>query len=355
MKKLVKSALLLLVIAFTLFSCREPEMEVVIHQNETSKIEIIDFKGEKVAVQSDFPKELFEQSQEGFDRYYKSIAGVAKSRTSGEDVHITYQELLPILVKHLSKFPRINSEDEISEKDLHRIFQDFPEIRTRQAADDRRMVIFDFYQTLAKRDIVKDVIALENAGRNGRVADISPASLTTPEKNHLLANPGYAQWYVQAANEANSLTQGLYIDEDLGDKANAFKHSTWNALSIRFILKGSPASENQAIDFTQDGTSKHEQNDAGGQIYDKHSAMDLHNNMSARVWMEKETKWGIGPFRNMPNIGDIVNTMSSRANSSALESMSTILSWHGGDNAVTWGNLYNNMYGAHQHLVHVDP
>jgi hypothetical protein len=356
MQKCVKSALLLSAVAAAVLSCREPEMGASMQQNESSKTEIIDFEGEKVVVQSDFPKELFEQSQREFDLYYKSVAGVVTSRTSSGVVNITYEQLLPILVKHLSKFPQLNSEDEISEPDLRRIFQDFPEIRTREEADAKRMIIFDFYQTLAKRDIVAEVIEFESTPdrKNGRIADISPGSLTTPEKNHLLLNPGYAQWYVQAANDANSLTTNIYLTEKLGDKANAFKHSTWNALSIRYILKGSPASENQAIDFTQDGTSKHEQNDNGSQNYDPFAAMDLHNNMSAREWMSNKTKWGIGPFRSMPNVDEIISTMFSKANSSGLEILETILSWHGGNNMTTWNNLYNNLYSPNQHLVHIE-
>ncbi|WP_439557812.1 DUF6973 domain-containing protein [Dyadobacter sp.] len=354
MQKCVISALLLSLVAVVV-SCREPEMKASMRENEMVKTEIIDFKGEKVIIQSDFPKELFGQSQKEFDLYYQSVAGVTKSRTIGIGVNITYEELHPILVKHLSKYPQPNSEDELSDLDLRRIFQDFPEIQTREEADARRMVIYDFYQTLAKRDIIAEVIRFESTkGRNGRIADVSPGTLTTPEKNHLLLNPGYAQWYIQAANDAKSLTQTIYQNQDSGNKGNAFKHSTWNALSIRYILKGSPASENQAIDFTQDGTSKHEEAPEGGQVYDKYTAMDLHNNMSARVWMENETKWGVGPFRKMPSVDDIVNTMAARANSSALELISTILNWHGGDNVGTWNNLYNNMYGPHQHLVHVD-
>lgn len=89
--------------------------------------------------------------------------------------------------------------------------------------------------------------------------------------------------------------------------------------------------------------------------------MDLHNNMSARVWMEKETKWGIGPFRKMPSFDDIVNEMFNKANSGAfynstadpVGSYNAILNAHGGDNSITWNNLYNNLYGAYTHLVYI--
>jgi hypothetical protein len=356
MQNVVRNALLVFVFALTLFSCKEPEVQESTDQVGAGKVEIIDFRGEKVVIPANFPKELLDHSQASFDRYYETVSGSSNSRSFSEGINITYEELLPILIKHNAKFPTITSEEGILEKDLKRIFSDFPTIETHKEANDKRVIIYEYYQTLCKRDVVLDVIQLENAtGKNGRITELSPGSLTTPEKNHLLLNPGFAQWYIQAANDVKSLTQTFYGNQDQGNKGNAFKHSTWNALTIRYILKGSPASENQAIDFTQDGTSKHEQLDNGDQIHDKYTAMDLHNNMSAREWMENETKWGIGPLRSMPSVDDIINTMLSRANSSAMHPMIDILNWHGGDNPTTWNNLYDNMYGPHQHLVHVEP
>ncbi|MCF2487073.1 hypothetical protein L0659_02780 [Dyadobacter sp. CY347] len=215
-------------------------------------------------------------------------------------------------------------------------------------------VIYDYYNTLCKNDVINDIIEFELSRKSGRTLDISPDNLTDPEKNVLLSNPGYAQHYINAANSAKVLVKNIFGSDDGEKRENAFKHAVWNALAIRYILKGSPASENQAIDFTQDGTSAHEKNNQGGQNKDKLSAMDLHNNMSARVWMEKEVKWGIGPFRKMPDESKIIETMHSRANSGLFHSnQTTILNAHGGDNANTWNNLYNNLYGAHQHLVYV--
>ncbi|MCF0053294.1 hypothetical protein LXM25_24705 [Dyadobacter sp. LJ53] len=356
MQKVLRKAVLIAVFGAFVSSCHDPQTGEVPTPNAAIKSETIAFKGERVVIPANFPKELFEQTQEEFDLYYRTVSEDGNKRVSGEAPLLTYEELLPILVKNNAKYPTITSEDGILEKDLERIFKDFPDIETHEEANEKRALIYDFYQTMCKRNVVAEVVALEKAKReSGRILGPDSGDLTTPEKNHLLLNPGYAQWYVQAAKDAIDLAATFYGNATIGNKGNAFKHSTWNALSIRYILKGSPASENQAVDFTQDGCSKHEQTNNGAQIHDKDSAMDLHNNMSAREWMENETSWGFGPFRKMPSVDDIINNLLGKANSCAMHSMTDILNWHGGNNSVTWNNLYNNLYSPNQHLVHVVP
>lgn len=356
MKLMLRKAVLLTVFGAFVSSCNDNKPDDVPLPSASVKSETIDFKGEQVVIPADFPKELFGQTQEEFDLYYETVFEDRSKRVAGEATLLTYEELLPILVRNNAKYPFITSEEGILEKDLERIFKDFPDIETHEEANEKRALIYDFYQTLCKRDVVAEVVEFEKIkGERFKVLGPDSGDLTTPEKNHLLLNPGYAQWYIQAAQDANAMATAFYGNATVGNKGNAFKHSTWNALSIRFILKGSPASENQAIDFTQDGTSKLEQTNNGAQIHDKDAAMDLHNNMSAREWMENETKWGFGPFRSMPSVDDILSNMLNKANSCAMHSMNDILNWHGGDNPTTWNNLYNNLYSPNQHLVHVVP
>jgi hypothetical protein len=169
----------------------------------------------------------------------------------------------------------------------------------------------------------------------------------------------YAVNYTQAAKDAMQF-ESMYAISYFGgatgkqDQINAFLHSTWNALSIRYILKGAPSSEDQAIDFTQDGTSKHEQDNSGNQIRNDQSAMDLFNNMAARSWMKDETKWGVGPLRKMPSTEDIVNTMASKANASSLSTRAQILAPHGGDTDNVWNKLYELHNGSQQYLVRLE-
>jgi hypothetical protein len=237
--------------------------------------------------------------------------------------------LQQIFQKYVDKYPKITLDDTISGNDLKRIFRDFPRLKTVEDVNSKRSVIFDYYQDLCKRDVTLEVVNYGNDGKTLRT--LSPGTLSDQEQLHLLSVPAYGLAYV------------------------------WNAFAIRQILKSAPASETQAIDFVQDGTSKHEM-DNNGQIHSTQAAMDLHNNMSARVWMEKKTSWGIGPFRKIPDYGEIIAEMQGKAEIAifyqhlidASGTINAILNAHGGNNATGWNNLYNNMYGPYEHLVRIE-
>ncbi|MFS0491612.1 DUF6973 domain-containing protein [Leadbetterella byssophila] len=87
--------------------------------------------------------------------------------------------------------------------------------------------------------------------------------MTDPERNILLGNPAFAVAYINAADDANLFTGSIWgVDED-NIKNNAFKHSIWNCMIIRYIITSTPASKTNAINFAQNGTSAHEKNDDG--------------------------------------------------------------------------------------------
>jgi hypothetical protein len=312
-----------------------------------------------VIVPVGFPKSLFDQSPEEFENYYHSLSVNNKSNASEEISILSYEELQQILQKCINRYPKITLDDTISGNDLKRIFRDFPKLKTVEDVNSKRSVIFDYYQDLCKRDVTLEVVNYGNDGKTLRT--LSPGTLSDQEQLHLLSVPAYGLAYVNAGLDANFYTQSIYgnlADNNIG---NAFRHSVWNAFAIRQILKSAPASETQAIDFVQDGTSKHEM-DNNGQIHSTQAAMDLHNNMSARVWMEKKTSWGIGPFRKIPDYGEIIAEMQGKAEIAifyqhlidASGTINAILNAHGGNNATGWNNLYNNMYGPYEHLVRIE-
>jgi hypothetical protein len=355
MQLTLKNAPLLVAATITLFNCSSPETSL---ETVPVQMEIMDFKGEKVMIDSSFPKALFNQSQEEFDKYYTALKANSDAREAGGEGNWTYNEINSLLSPYTKKYPNLSWEKEISETDLRRIYNDFPEVNNAEQVREKAGVIFDYYETLCKNEILRDLIAYERSrpAKNGRIAGISPGTLTEPEKNVLLNHPLKAPSYANAANDALSFTDLIYgnhLELD-GKKGNAFQHSTWNALIIRYVLKETPCSEDDAISFARQGTSAHEKNNAGEQQKTENSAMDLHNNMSARQWMRNQTKWGIGPFRSMPNVSDILNKMQERANSCTKQLKIDILLWHGnGDNQETWNNLYNNNTSSNEHLVRV--
>jgi hypothetical protein len=350
----VLNALFMIAATSTVFSCKEQLLQRSAEQPDP--IELIDFKGETVIVPTGFPKTLFDQSPEEFESYYRSLFVSARTNAAAEMSILSFEELQPILQKCVDRYPKITSDNIISENDLNRIFQDFPKLRTVEEVNSKRPVIFDYYQDLCKRDATLEVINYGNSDENLRT--LSPGKLSDQEQLHLLSVPAYGLAYVNSGLDANSYTQSIYGNLDGTNMGNAFRHSVWNAFAIRNILKSAPASENQAIDFTQDGTAKHEFVNNDPQ-YTIDAAMDLHNNMSARVWMEKKTSWGIGPLRKIPSYGEIIAEMQGKAAiaihyNSAVDfagAFNAIPNAHGGNNATTWNNLYGNMYGSYEHLV----
>lgn len=348
------------ILTFNALSCyNDPKPD----NTPTPKVEsttYLEFRGEQVKIPMGFPVALLTQSPEEFELYCAQILQPKNAR--GEGFNLSYHMLGDLISKHKQKYPIIESNMELADSTYKRILQDIPNIGTKQQTLDKISIVYDFYNVLLKNDILSELeIGRFDIGR-GRTQGGSPGTMTDAESLVLLGNPGYAQHYIAAAQDVSNLETPIFGTNLDDQKNNAWKHASWNALTIRYILKGSPASENQAIDFTQDGTSAHEKELTGNnQIHNIKSAMDLHNNMSARVWMEKETKWGIGPFRKMPSFDDIVNEMFNKANSGAfynstadpVGSYNAIINAHGGDNSTTWNNLYNNLYGSYTHLVYI--
>lgn len=348
MKSVYSSLLLAIVFLFT--SCSE---------KVTVEPEIFfEFKGEKVRIPEAFPTELFDQSPENFRNYYTAMMARSGARPSGEgnSVMITYQELKEIIEKHKVKYPWVNYEDEITDQDVKRISKDFPEITTKQQVKDKMEIIFEYYNILLKNDVVPEAVRLESdKKKKGRVLAISPGNLTEPEKQILLNHPAMAASYITAAQDANVFTLSMWGTENENEKNNAFKHAIWNCLSIRYILASTPSSETNAINFTQNGTAAHEKDNSGVQKREKEQAMDLHNNMAARVWMSNEVGWGFMGVRKMPSVTKILETMMNKANNATFHDSSedSIMAMHGGNNDTSWNNLYNNLYGPYEHLVYL--
>lgn len=360
MKTKIQTLLLSSTLGIALISCHEPEVKTPVNQTETVKTEIIDFKGEAAVVPARFPKQLFDQSTEEFIAYYKNFAKNNKGNGEQEMGVLSYDDLKIVFEKCTGRYPKITLDNIISENDLKRIFSDFPKLKNKDEVDSKRLIIYDYYQDLCKYDIAVEIVTGKGYERHLRTLG-SPGTPTQEEQAHLNSNPGFAVGYINAALEANFFTQSQYGNLNDNTEGNAFRHSCWNAFSIKNILNSTPASENQAIDFTQDGTSKHEITENGIQ-YTIAAAMDLHNNMSARVWMEKKTSWGIGPLRKTPSYVDIMDAMHLFASQATFYNrlvdpngaFSSILNLHNANHATAWNNLYNNMYGPYQHLVRTE-
>ncbi len=131
------------------------------------------------------------------------------------------------------------------------------------------------------------------------------------EESVAMNHPRYVPGYTIAASKAKDIGD-KYADASEGKKGDAIRHSTWNCLIIRnVIILG--ASKNTGARYAMECTTAHEKSPTGDYLYGHNIAMDLHNNLAARTWMESEIGWGVGWARDMPIESRIENTMRIRA------------------------------------------
>jgi hypothetical protein len=77
---------------------------------EPVKTEQIDFMGEKVIIPADFPKELSNQSQEDFSKYFNALKANSNARETGGGSRLSYEELYGILGPYVKKYPDLSWE-----------------------------------------------------------------------------------------------------------------------------------------------------------------------------------------------------------------------------------------------------
>lgn len=213
-----------------LYSCKNEPINSFESIDQQSHVQYINYKGQKAVIPHGYPKELFNQSPEDFAKYFKILLESNRSRSTGDEFTIPYEDLQSILQNRVDEYPKITLDNIISEDDILKIYSDFPDIHSSAEIDSNRSVIFDYYQDLCKRDVALDVINYQSSGQNSKI--LSPGTPSGPETTHLLSNPSYALAYVNSAQDANFYTQALYGNLADNNMGNAFRHAVWNAFSI---------------------------------------------------------------------------------------------------------------------------
>jgi hypothetical protein len=163
--------------------------------------------------------------------------------------------------------------------------------------------------------------------------------------------PIQAQLIFQAAEEANTYTDqrfGTGAQNQDNNSANAFRHSLWNALSVK-KLKDIGASDATANDIVQRFTSAYEYNDAGNALVkNAASAMDLHNNLVGRS------------FKNYTTVNQLLDSLYLKAIEPKVltSSLDQILTSHNADVNTAWNLLENtdsSTLSVSKSLVRLEP
>jgi hypothetical protein len=336
------------VLGITFFSCKEEELQSKNDNIPTVETKLSEFKGESVRVPVNFPDELFYQSDADFEQYYTSFFQSGNGKVLS-DVSLTLPELIDVIEPYKRKYPDLNIEKDITERDLEIIYRDFPSIHSVDEIREKSDIIGDFYQAILRSEVIPVIVQeTEKRGtRNARTTGYDFGQLGPHEQMVISQNPNWVQAYGTAAGTAH-ITVGGSDDT----KTNAKKHSSWNALIIRFVILVGASKEN-AIEYAKKGTSAHEKTVFGEQIHSPQAAMDLSNNKAGRTWMSQQTGWGFLGARKMPTEAQIFNTMGIRANvahqySNDVNGQNGILFYHNND----WNEMYNGDQG-YQELVYL--
>ncbi|HAK77058.1 MAG TPA: hypothetical protein DCR35_14035 [Runella sp.] len=163
--------------------------------------------------------------------------------------------------------------------------------------------------------------------------------------------PVQAQLIFDAGNEANTYTDqrfGAGAQAQNDNSSNAFRHSVWNALSVK-KLKDIGASEATATEIVRLFTSAYEYNDAGtALVKNAASAMDLHNNLVGRSFKNYTTVNQLLDSLYLKSIEPKVVTVSLEQN----------LASHNADTNTAWTLLENTASSTlevNKLLYHIDP
>lgn len=182
-------------------------------------------------------------------------------------------------------------------------------------------------------------IALHPLGYNPRVQTL------------VFTYPIQAQLIFQAAEEANTYTDqrfGTGAQNQDNNSANAFRHSLWNALSVK-KLKDIGANDATATDIVQRFTSAYEYNDAGtALVKNAASAMDLHNNLVGRS------------FKNYTTVNQLLDSLYLKAIEPKVinSTLEQILTSHNTDVNMAWSLLENtdsSLLEISKSLVRIEP
>ncbi len=212
--------------------------------------------------------------------------------------NISLDDLANLVKPYVDKYPDL-SYNPLREKDLKKIFHDFPDIKSEQGVREKSDVIILYYNGLLKIDIKPAVEKAEKAKSGGRLmaSSISFGSINSLEWANLYGNITMIGSYRYASTRAVDETIYRFSEDDRRDGylGNSFQHAVWNCLIVReAMLKG--YSKNNAILFTRNITSDHEHDGNGQRVYRDLEAMDLHNNLSARSWFDNNSSGSFWPF-----------------------------------------------------------
>lgn len=342
LKKYVFTAIVIPSIAVWFTACKNSQDTISPAETkvEIKKDEYFTFKDLKVRKPTGVPEAVFSDNEEKYLSFVKTYLGKinSSSRTAVELFSdIDYVPIIELIRTQRANYPEFSIEGKVLDnKSFEAIKKDFPDIKLKDDVFKNSDAIISYYNALLRFDIL---IKLNQVKKGAKRLNYN--NFGNPRESFMASlYPMAALQVYNASFDATDYTNSTFYqgaaDENDNEK-NAFKHSVWNAISVRKCINVGYSKSN-ALDYVTLLCSAHEYDSSGNVVHNIGSAMDFHNNMIGRSYMEANTGWGAFGLRSMPSESDIVNTMYSRS-SSNIQTKTTegqILSIYDSNTSQAW-------------------
>lgn len=350
MKKLV--SMVCIVAVSLVYSCK-PSIEPSVEATEvaaTTELQEVMYRGIKAMVRADFPERaLAPKTLVDYVEYLKGIQAPGARLAASDIPNLSGQYVLDLMLEIKKGYPDL-SKSPIPDKDMKEIRKNFPTIVKEEDVWKNHDAVFHFYNDLIREDALRKALkeGKPKTG-SGRVANFEPMDL-------LAASPIYALWvgwpFIWMRRAQTDADHRVVTDVNNGmiptsvplpieadsaakvnhERGNAYRHSVWNALGVKYMIDAG-VSRNGALDKMRDVGTTYEAmrgawrtfvaaNDAlwnnPQQAFDNvprsnETAMDLHNNLVGRTYMQNNISWGLFGLRRMPSYSQICDELRVRA------------------------------------------
>lgn len=342
LKKYVFNAIVISSFAVWFTACKNSQETIspVETKVEIKKDEYFTFKDQKVRKPTGVPESVFSEDRDKYLSFVREYLGKvnSSSRTAAELFSIIdYVPIMELIRTQRANYPEFSIEDKILDnKEFEVIKKDFPDIKSKEDVFKNSDAIISYYNALLRFDILQKLNQIKKGARK-----LDYGNFGNPRESFMASlYPVAALQVYNASFDAIDYTNSNFYqgaaDENDNEK-NAFKHSVWNAISVRKCIN-SGYSKSNALDYVTLLCSAHEYDSSGNVVHTINSAMDFHNNMIGRSYMEANTGWGAFGLRSMPSESDIVSTMYSRSSSNiqTKTAVSQILSIYDSNTSQAW-------------------
>lgn len=344
----------------------------------TSKIseEFIEINGVQARKPIDIPNEIFNQNPFEYSNWLeKEFLGSKNAKISDAKADwskITNEQLMNLIEKEMKKLPELK-DLKFNSEHWKNVKKDFPQLDKEADLEKYGDAISSYYSDIIKFNISPEIAKIMQKANNARPNSVTEGPniiASTQWETQLAASYPVAGYSIDIARtDATNSVKNLFgnIGDNDDHNSNAFKHAVWNAMGIQEMMQRLMSKSNSLDKMTQFGTghelevvncSSCSQQTFTGTFtnkvktlfawnFDSYSisvqlpqhvqqAMDLHNNMVGRSYMQREAS-----FFSRPSDATIVNFFKNYAcNYTHVKDVNQILTVYNND----WQNLSKTTY-----------